>query len=51
MLGGFKEVEGFPGVSDAMCQNAGLEFAEDLEEADGLEVFDAVKFICFGKWD
>ena len=41
VLGGVKEVVGFPGVADAVCQYAGPEFSEDFEEADGSEVFNA----------
>ena len=41
MLGGVKEVVGFPGVADAVCQYACPEFSEDFEETDGSEVFNA----------
>ena len=50
VLGGVKEVVGFPGVADAVCQYACPEFSEDFEEADGSEVFDAGEFFRFGKW-
>ena len=41
VLGGVKEVVGFPGVADAVCQYAGPEFSEDFKEADGSEIFNA----------
>ena len=41
VLGGVKEVVGFPGVADAVCQYTGTEFSEDFEEADVSEVFNA----------
>ena len=41
MLGGVEEVMGFPRVADSVGQYACPEFAEDFEETDWSEVFNA----------
>ena len=41
MLGGVKEVVGFPCVADSVGQYACLEFSEDFEETYWSEVFNA----------
>ena len=41
MLGGVQKVMGFPCVADSVGQYACPEFAEDYEEADWSDVFDA----------
>ena len=41
MLGGVKELVGFPCVADSVGQYACPEFSEDFEEADWSEVFNA----------
>ena len=51
MLRWVEHVEVFPGVADAVGENACPELAENFQEADGPQVFDVGEFGCFGQWD
>ena len=51
VLGWIKHVEAFPGVTDAMSEDARPEFVEDLQEADGPKVFNVGEFSSLGQWD
>jgi hypothetical protein len=51
VLGWIKHVEAFPGVTDAVGEDARPELAEDLQEADGPKVFNVGEFSSLGQWD
>ena len=51
VLGWIEHVEVFPGVTDAVSEDARLELAENFQEADGPQVFDVGEFGCLGQWN
>ena len=51
MLGWVEHVVSFPCSADVVRDDAGLQFAEDFQQADRSEVFYVVEFGGFRQWD